>query len=161
MEPEDQLPCTNKLAICTCSKPHQSSPYLKPILKIHFNIISHLRLGITSFLFTSGLLTQSLYTIILSPIVPQPRPFHFSWFDPLNTIWRRRFSLCILIHSPVTSSLLGPTIFLSTLSYNALNLWPDINRMINSIIRRWVGPLVWLKLNRKYAQDFRWIILGC
>jgi hypothetical protein len=57
MKPEDQLPCTNKLAISTYSKLHQSSPYLKPTLKIHFNIISHLRLGLTSFLFTSGFLT--------------------------------------------------------------------------------------------------------
>ena len=39
MEPEDQLPCTNELAICAYYKPDPSSPYLQPILKIHFNII--------------------------------------------------------------------------------------------------------------------------
>ena len=55
-------------------------------------------------------------------------PSHFSWFDQLNNIcWRVyrawNVSLCSLLYSPVTSSLLGPNILLSTLFLNTLGLY--------------------------------------
>ena len=50
-------------------------------------------------------------------------PSHFSWFDhPINIWWGVQVSLCSLLHSPVTSSLPGPNIFLSTLFSNILSL---------------------------------------
>jgi hypothetical protein len=60
-----------------------------------------------------------------------PLPPHYSWFDHPNNIWWRvqviSSSLCSLIHSPVTSSLLGPNIPLSTLFSNTLNLCSSLN----------------------------------
>jgi hypothetical protein len=55
-----------------------------------------------------------------------PRPSHSSRFDP-HTILGKEYrllssSLCNFLHSPVTSSLLGPNTFLSTLFSNTLNL---------------------------------------
>jgi hypothetical protein len=47
------------------------------------------------------------------------RPPHSSCFDHPNSIWWWvRSSLCSLLHSPVTSSLLGPNALLSTLFAN-------------------------------------------
>jgi len=55
-------------------------------------------------------------------------PSHYSWFYHPNSVcsgvpsWT--CSLCSLLHSPVTSSLLGPNIFLSTLFPNTLSVVP-------------------------------------
>jgi hypothetical protein len=44
------------------------------------------------------------------------RPPHSSWFDHPNIIWwSLSSSLCSLLHSPVTYSLLGPNIQLRTI----------------------------------------------
>jgi hypothetical protein len=55
-----------------------------------------------------------------------PRPPHSSPFDHPNNIWWWvqiiSSSLCSLLHSPVTPSLLGPNILLSTLFSNTLSL---------------------------------------
>ena len=81
-------------------------------LKIHFNIIPHLRLGLPSGLFPSGFPSKTMYT-------PLPLP-HTRYIPPpnlilLDFITRKLLdeeyrslssSLCSLLHSPVTSSLL-------------------------------------------------------
>jgi hypothetical protein len=57
-----------------------------------------------------------------------PRPPHSSLFDnPNNIWWWVRSSLCSLLHSPVTPSLLGPNILLSTLFSNTLSLCSSLN----------------------------------
>ena len=88
---------------------------------------SHLRLGFPSGLFPSGFLTKTLYASPLSPIhaTCSTNP------NLLDLITRIIFveayrppssSLCSFLHSPVTSSLLGLNILLSTLFSNTLSL---------------------------------------
>jgi hypothetical protein len=56
-------------------------------LKIHFNIIPHIHLGLPSGLFPSGLPTKTLYALLLSPIrAIYPSLPQSSWFDHLNNI---------------------------------------------------------------------------
>ena len=69
MEPDGSLPRTQVPATCLCPEPNQSSPWPSYLfLKIHFNIILHLRVGLPSGLFPSGFPTNTLYTHFLSPI---------------------------------------------------------------------------------------------
>jgi len=90
---------------------------------------SHLCLNLPSYLFLSGFPIKTLYTPLLSPhMCYTSRPSHSSWFyHPNNNGWLGqeyrswRFSLCSFIHSPVTSTLLGPNILNNLLS-NTLSL---------------------------------------
>ena len=60
-----------------------------------------------------------------------PCPFHPPWFGhPHNILWAARSwssSLCSLLHSPVTSSLLDPNTVLSTLFSNRFNICSSHN----------------------------------
>jgi hypothetical protein len=83
-------------------------------LKIHFIIIPHLRLGLPSGLLPSGFPTNTLYAHVFPHTCHTPYLSHYSWFDHANTIWWGA-QIIKLLHSPVTSSHLGPYIFLTTL----------------------------------------------
>jgi hypothetical protein len=82
---------------------------------------SHLHLGLPSGLFPSGFSTKALYTPLPSPI-RATCPVHHILLDFINrTMFGEQYrSLSSLpfsfLHSPVTSSLLGPNILLNTLS---------------------------------------------
>ena len=88
---------------------------------------SHLHLGFPSDFFPSGFPTTTLYTPLLSTI----RAICHAHLINLEIITRTLLdeqyrslssSLCSFLHSPVTSSLLGPNILLNILYSNVLSL---------------------------------------
>ena len=88
---------------------------------------SHLRLGLASALFPSRFLTKTLCTPLLSPICATcpayPILLDFITRKVLGEEYRLlSYSLCSFLHSPVTSSLLGPNILLNILFSKTLNL---------------------------------------
>jgi len=90
------------------------------LLEIHPNII-HLRLGLPHGLLPSGFPTKTLHTPFSSPI-RATCPAHLILLDFItHTILGEEYrsfssSICYLLHSPVTSSFLGPNILLNTMS---------------------------------------------
>ena len=93
---------------------------------------SHLRLVLPVGLFPSVFPTNNLFTPLHSPM-RATCPAHLILLDLINrTVLDEHYrslssSLCSFLHSPVTSSLLGPTIPLSTLYSNTLNVRSSLN----------------------------------
>jgi len=133
MEPEGSLPRLQMPTICPCPEPDQSSPYSHPTSWIFILILSsHLCLGLPSGIFPSGFPTKTLHATILSPI-RATCPTHLILLDFFTRIifgeeFRSlSFSFCSFLHSPFTSSYLGPNIVLGILFSNTLSLHSSLN----------------------------------
>ena len=93
---------------------------------------THLHVGLPSGLFPSGFPTKILHTTISTPI-RATCPAHLILLDFITrTIWGEKYrsfssSLCNLLHSPVTSSLLGPNMLLNTIFSNTLSFLSSFN----------------------------------
>ena len=122
----------------TCVR-HLSLSWASPIQSIYSHptscrsiliLSTHLRLGLPGGLFPSGFPTKTLYTPLSSPIrATCPThliPLHFITRTTLGVQYKSfSSSLCNLLHSPVTSSLLGPNILLKTKQLGPH--WPDFH----------------------------------
>ena len=133
MDSEGSLPLLQKHATCPYPEPDQYSPCSHPTSRRSILILSsHLHLSLPSGLFLSGIPTKSLY----APLQFSLRATCPTYLFILDLITRIIFgeeyrslssSLCSFLHSPVTSSLLGPNVPLSTLFSNTLSLCSSLN----------------------------------
>ena len=121
MGSQSSLPRSQDHTTCPYNEPDQSSPRPHPTaLRSTLTLFSHLRLGIPSGLFPSVFPTDTLYTPPRCPI-RFTCPAHLILPDFFTRItfgeqYRpRNSSSCNIFESPVTSSILGPSVFLSTL----------------------------------------------
>ena len=120
---------TRKFITALTTVRHLSLFWASPIQSIHPHLTSwrsililstHLRLGLHSGLLPSGFPIKTLYTPISSPI-RATCPTHLILLDFITrTILGEQYksfssSLCNLLHSPVTSSLLGHILIISHL----------------------------------------------
>ena len=131
---------TRRFITALTSLRHLSLSWASPIQSIYpqptswrssLILSTHLRLGLPSGLLPSGYPTKILYTSLSSPIrATCPAHLillHFITLTILGEEYRSfSSSLCSLLHSPVTSSLLGPNI-LNTIFSNTLSFLSSLN----------------------------------
>ena len=127
MEPKGSFPHSQVPAIRPFPEPARSSPYPHTPLPEDPSYYPPIDAWVSQVgLFPSGFPTKTTYTPLLSPIRAKcPAHLIFLYFIT-QTILGEEYrslssSLCSFLRSPVTSSLLGPNILLSTLFSNTLS----------------------------------------
>jgi len=121
--------CHLSLSWATSIQPIPSYPFSWTTILI---FSSHQCLGLQSGLFPLGFTTKTLYTPLLAPICATCLAhlilLHLITWTILGEQYRSlSSSLCSFLHSPVTSSLLGSNILLSTLFSNTFSLCSSLN----------------------------------
>jgi hypothetical protein len=83
-----------------------------PLLGVILTLLSHLFLSLPSGFLPSDFFTKILYASLLCPLRATCPTLLSFWLDHPNSIWRgvQSSPLRSLLHSPVTSSLLGPKV---------------------------------------------------
>jgi len=132
---------TKSFITAVTSAHHLSLSWARSIHSIHPHPIfwrsililsSYLRLGLPICLFSPGFLTNTMYKPLLS-LICATCPAHLILLDfitriILGEVYRNLgSSLCSFLHSPVTSSLIGPNTLLNTLLSNILSLGFSLN----------------------------------
>jgi hypothetical protein len=135
-EPEGSSPHSQQPATGPCPKTNKSTPHPRHQQVSPRSIMIpsyHLRLDLPSGLFPLGFPSKNLYTFLSSPM-RATCPAHHNLLDSICLmIFRDEYklwssSLCSLLHSSVTSSLLGPDILLRSLFSNSLSLSLPLTR---------------------------------
>jgi len=134
MESEGSWPCLLATATCPYHEPDQTSTCPPShFLKAHLNIIFPSMPGSSKWSLSPRFPHQNpVYTSPRPHTCYMLRPSHSPPFDNPNITFGEEYrslssSLCSFLHTPVTSSLLGPNILLSTLFSNTLSLCSSLN----------------------------------
>jgi len=105
MEAEGPLPQSQVPTTCPYPEPEQSNPCPPShFLKIHFNIIPHLCLGLPSGLLPSRLPPKPCMYLSCSPYVQHapPHPFYKCFYHPNNIWWGVQIIKFLIIRKIVT-----------------------------------------------------------
>jgi hypothetical protein len=133
MEPERSSPCSQETA--TSPYPGTLPPHVLPLhsifLKVHFNIIFPSKPRSSKWFLSLRFPHQNPVCISSLPRCYMPRQIVFLIVSPEQYLVRSTFhqssSLCSFLHCLITSSRLGPNVFLSTVFSDTFSLCSSLN----------------------------------